>query len=88
MLLAAATGQCMVGRVVPGSPAALGGAIWLGDVVESVNERAVPLGAGSAAEASRFIEASEERVVLGIRWAVTCLSFAMVHLSLAATVHL
>eukprot|EP00964_Phaeocystis_antarctica_P052768 scaffold30921_cov58-Phaeocystis_antarctica.AAC.2 len=48
VLLTAATGQCMVGRVVPGSPAARGRNVWLGDLIESIDERTVPIGPGSA----------------------------------------
>ena len=67
VLLTAATGHCMVGRVVPGSPAARGRNVWLGDLIESVNERAVPIGPGSAEAARLLIDASGDVMTLGIR---------------------
>ena len=46
VLLPASTGQCFVGRVVPGSPAALSRNVWVGDVVESINDRVLSLSTG------------------------------------------
>ena len=56
-----------MGRVVPGSPAARGRNVWLGDLLESVDERAVPIGPGSVEAARLLIEASGDVVTLGIR---------------------
>ena len=47
----ASTGQCMVGKVVPESPAARSGLIWIGYVIESINDRVVTVGPNSADEA-------------------------------------